>query len=595
MTDGTLSADRTTLNQLFRKQAVYRVPPYQRQYSWQEEHFRDLWNDIQHGIRFDRIHHLDEITVVPFRDDDPTRLEVIDGQQRLTTLAVFISALRDVYDERGGPGKYVEQLQDLLEASDRDANAVRRLKLLEEPGDDESYQQIYDGDGADGLECQIGAAYRFYKRRLLSTDAEKLDEIRAYIIDSLSFVLTTVEDLDQAFIMFETTNSRGLELSALQMSKSILMRVAHRRGKSDASEVQRVWMDILRSAESADSSKPKRAIKDVLLVTDRFETPIDMSNREFVQHVRKVFGEQTTEPVADVLRWLDEELEEYEQIKQARVSRFRRDQNARVNSLIRQFNVKNSYSGIILFWLFRNVDEIGTLTEALDWCSRLSLRSFLADLTAHKKRDAIQGVYQQLTDGLEPKAAVQSQIRERTPSDQSLEYELRQRDFPRNEATKYVLYRVEAEHFGGPAVRGGDFPTAGEDVEVEHVAPMQAFSAKKYSAWRPALDNDEERFNTERRSIGNLTLLRSRQNQAAGTEPFADKCDKYRNSDFGMSQQLATEYDRWEFSQINSRTQYMANLAVRTFSANGYSSPPLSRVESDGGSTIQDFIGVADE
>lgn len=589
-----LSADRTNLNDLFRKQAVYEVPEYQRQYSWQEEHFRDLWNDIQQGIAYERVHHLDEITVVPFRDDDPTTFQVIDGQQRLTTLAILIAAMRDVYDERGGPEKYVKQLHGLLEASDRDANPVRRLKLLEQPGDDEAYETIYNGGNVDAVNGQIGDAYRFYKRRLMTCDADRLDEIRAYIIDSLSFVRTVVEDLDQAFVMFETTNSRGLELSALQMAKSILMRIAHRRGESTASEVQRVWMNILRNAESADSNKPKRAIKDILVVTDRFETPVELSNRGFVQHIRTVFGEQTDEPVADVLRWLAGELESYEQIKRARVSRFAEDENAHINSLIRQFNEKNSHSGLILYWLFNNTNDVGRLIGALDWCSKLSLRLFLADKTAYKKRDAMQGVYKDLANGIKPKNAVKRQIRERTPNDRSLELELEQRDFPRNDALRYVLYRVEVDHFGGPAVRGSEYLAAGEDVEIEHIAPMQAFSAKKYSAWRPALDNDSERFDAHRRRLGNLTLLRSRQNQAAGTEPFADKCNKYRNSDFGMSQQLEKEYDEWGFSQIVKRTGTMANLAVRTFSTDGYTAQPLSKVESDGGRTIQDFLGESD-
>jgi hypothetical protein len=585
-----LSADRTNLNELFRKQAVYRVPEYQRQYSWQREHFQDLWNDIQQGIAYDRMHHLDEITVVPFRDDDPTTLEVIDGQQRLTTLALLICAMRDLYTDRGGPEKYVNQLHALLEATDRDANTVRRLKLLEEPGDDEAYETIYNAGNVESVSGQIGAAYRFYRNELESCDADRVDEIRAYIIDQLSFVRTVVEDLDQAFIMFETTNSRGLDLSALQMSKSILMRIAHRRGKSKPSEVQRVWMDILGSAKTADGSKPKRAIKDILVVTDRFETKIELSNRGFVQHIRDVFSERTDEPVADVLRWLADELEAYERIKRARVSRFSNSQNAHANSLIRQFNVKNSHSGIILYWLFRNCTEPGEIISVLDWCSKLSLRLFLADKTAYKKRDAIQGVYRQITDGIDPAAAIQKQMRESTPNNRSLELDLQQRNFPRNNAIKYVLYRVEAEHFGGSAVSSSQYLTAGEDVDVEHIAPLQAFSADKYSSWRPALENSEEQFDAHRKKLGNLTLLRSRQNQAAGAEPFTDKCPKYRSSDFQMSRDLAKRHSEWGFEQINDRTKRIANLAVRTFSPEKYSARPVEQVESDGGSTIQDYL-----
>jgi hypothetical protein len=590
-----LSAERTNLSKLFRSNAVYEVPEYQRRYSWKKEHFRDLWNDINQGIEYQRVHHLDEITVVPFREDDPTTYQVIDGQQRLTTLAVLICAMRDVYSERGGPEKYVEQLHELLEASDRDANPVRRLQLLEAPGDDDAYQELYETGSSENASGKVAAAYEFYKQRLQSCSAEQLDEFRAYVIDNLSFVRTVVEDLDQAFIMFETTNSRGLELSALQMSKSILMRIAHRRGESSGSDVQRVWMNILDNAESADSSKPKRAIKDVLLVTDRFETPLELSNRGFVQHIRSVFEEQTTEPVGDVLQWLGSKLSRYEKIKQARVSSYNTDENAHINSLIRQFKQQNSHAGVVLYWLFNNTKGAGELISALDWCSKLTLRLYLAEKTAYKKRDAMQGLYKQLTSGIDPATAVRKQMREWTPNDRSLELQLQQRDFPRNKATLYVLYRIEAEHFGGSAIRASPFPTAGEDVEIEHIAPMQAFSAKKYSSWRGTLANDQDRFENHKRRLGNLSLLRSRQNQEAGTQPFIEKCDNYTASDFGMSKQLDRQFSEWGFEQITKRTEHMANLAVRSFSADGYTAEPMVRAESDGGNRLQDYVGETDD
>jgi len=314
-----------------------------------------------------------------------------------------------------------------------------------------------------------------------------------------------------------------------------------------------------------------------------------------VQHIRTVFGEQTDEAVADVLRWIAGELETYERIKRGRVSTYSDRQNAHINALIRQFNEKNSYSGLILYWLFSNTDDVGRLISALDWCAKQSLRLFLADKTAYKKRDAMQGVYNALANGTSPENAVKKQMRERTPNDRSLELELEQRDFPRNDALRYVLYRVEIEHFGGPAVRGSEYLAAGEDVEIEHIAPMQAFSAKKYSSWRPVLNNDSERFDAQRRRLGNLTLLRSRQNQAAGTEPFEDKCNKYRNSDFGMSQQLEREYDSWGYNEIADRTAKMANLAVRTFSADGYAAQQRSKIESNSIGTIHDFVGETDD
>jgi len=114
---------------------------------------------------------------------------------------------------------------------------------------------------------------------------------------------------------------------------------------------------------------------------------------------------------------------------------------------------------------------------------------------------------------------------------------------------------------------------------------MQSFSAKKYSSWRRELDNDKERFNKTRKLIGNLTLLRSRQNQVAGDSPFRQKCPTYQNSDFGMSQAVPNSYDSWGFEQIESRTRTMAKLAAKVFSFSRHDTRPHSSTD-PGGQTL---------
>lgn len=589
-----LDTEDTYLNDLFRKQAVYQIPEFQRAYSWEEKHLRDLWTDLKQAIAFDRDHHLDQIKLVPNRDVDPTTHQVIDGQQRLTTLSLIICAMRDIYEQRGGPEKYVVQLQELLEAKDKDANRVRRLKLLEGTGDDENYRQLFENGSTDSVDGNIAQAYDFYRSRLEQCDSERLNEFREYVIDRLSIVVLTVGSMFQAYVMFEG-NGRGLDLTPIEMSKSVIMKTAHRRDMSNSDTVKRLWAKILGLAESADPSKPRRAVNDVLLVTDRFDTPNDLTGDGFVRHIQHIFSNETDEPVEDVLSWLVTHLEEYERIKQANVTSFHKPQNARINSLIRQFTVKNSYAGLVLFWLFENRSQPGKLIPALDWCSKLSMRLYLADMTAYKKRDAVQGVWQDLKNGIPAPSAVKNQMRNYTPNDKALEIELNRRELSRNRATRNVLYRIEAEHFNGAAVGGSDYPTAGEDIEVEHIAPMQAFSADKYLQWRSVFNGEQDRFESHRKRLGNLTLLRSRRNVEAGTEPFSEKCDYYEKSDFEMSRKVDRRYGSWDFSNISERTSNMANLAVRTFSAGSYTSKPVDTVESDGGIKLEDYVGESDD
>jgi len=511
--------------------------------------------------------------------------------------------MRDEYQRRGLDSKYVEELQNLLQTKDRDANTVRNLRLLNEgdTDDDRQYELIFNGEPeSETIAGQIGAAYRFFKRKLKDCSRSRLDDIRGYTIHRLSLIRTVIENMVQAFVMFSTTNSRGLDLSKLEVVKSIIMRIAYREDE-DEERTRRLWANVVNIAKDADSGKPRRAIKDVFFVKDAASSPKSTSGAKrddaFINLMRSVFSDNGDNGVNDRLRWLIDMLKDYRQIKKAHVSRYNQHQNEHINSLIRQLNSKNPHSGIVLYWLFHNLDDPTELIEALDWGAKLTLRLYLAGKTASKRRSAIHGSITHLEDGMSPKRAFKEQMREWTPADRALEIQLKDRLFRKCETIKYVLYRVEVGHYAG-TVGGTRYPTGGEDIELEHIAPMRAFSANKYSRWREVVDNNETRFENERKRLGNLTLLRSSQNQAAGAEPFKNKCEIYRTSDFVMSKKIPEDYDGWGFDQIDARTRSLARLIVQTFSVDGYSHPrPVVREtdEDESLSRLQDFQRRASE
>lgn len=575
-----IKADEKTLGKLFERRAVYEVPQYQRRFAWGPEQFEDLWNDIQQGLKHERVHSLGEIKLVPQRDADPPKLEIIDGQQRLTTLAVLICALRDEYKRRAAEEKIIKQLQDLLQTQDRNANRLRRLYLLDVRGDDEAYETIYNSEKTASKEGAVYRAYEFFSDKVGQLSDRRLDQVRTYVMDGLSFIKTEVDDSDQAFIIFETQN-RGLELNQLERSKAITMRAAQRRADDEVTSIQRVWTKIIRKAESADRV-PRRPIRHVLSVAG--EWPYSQTSRrsgEFVEALREVI-ESLDESIEEYLWMVHERIKEYATLKNANISRFDGAHNSRLNSAIRQATEQNPRAGLPLYWLLKNVDPQGVLMAAVDDLAKLSLRLHLADVTSSQKRDALVSVYSKFTDGINPRDAIRKAAREYTPSDRALEIQLQDRLFRANKPLRYILYRIEAAEFDGPATNGTAYLTAGEDVEIEHIAPMQSFSAKKYSSWRRELDNDKERFNKTRKLIGNLTLLRSRQNQVAGDSPFQQKCPTYRNSDFGMSQAVPNSYDCWSFEQIESRTRTMAKLAAKVFSFSRHDAGPHSSTNPSG-------------
>jgi len=589
-----IKADEQTLESLFNRKAVYEGPEYQRRFSWGREQFNELWDDIQEGIKHERLHSLGEIKLVPMQGNDPEKLQIIDGQQRLTTLSVMIAALRDEYEKRGEADKYITQLEELLQTKDRDANLVRTLKLLDVYGDDDVYESIYTGDvDVDALEGPVATAYQFFVKKLSSCSGEKLDALRKYIIDGLSFIRTEVDDLDQAYIIFETQN-RGLDLDVLQRAKALIMQIAHRRSTGQTSEVQRIWTKIIRRCGQVTNTEYK-VISNVLIVNSPvnvFTAKLGDVKQNFVDNMAEVV-KNTDESVVEFLHWLESEVERYVKLKQADVSKYSDSQNSHINSLIRQFSAKNSWDGVVVYDLFNRQEKPGEIINSLNWLSKLSLRLYMSGAIGSEKRDAMRMVLRSLRNGSGVVEAVKRAMRNYTPKDPALKLQLENKEFKRNKATRFILYRIESQHFGGDAVSGCSYPHVGEDVQVEHIAPQLSFSANKYSRWRSVLNHDENRFEESRNLLGNLTLLRSRQNQAAGDEPFADKCQKYRVSDFNMSCVVEKGYDGWGFEQIESRTEKMAQLAVEAFSASP--SSPKKQLSTDKNGGVGRLMGESDD
>ncbi len=86
-----------TIKQLFgNTDALYQIPRYQRPYSWGDEQLEKLWDDLTESYESESNYFLGSvITAKP--EESSTYLDIVDGQQRLTTLTIMMCVYRDLY------------------------------------------------------------------------------------------------------------------------------------------------------------------------------------------------------------------------------------------------------------------------------------------------------------------------------------------------------------------------------------------------------------------------------------------------------------------------------------------------------------------
>jgi hypothetical protein len=270
-----------TVQQLFTVTYQYQVPPYQRGYAWEQRHVDDLWNDVSkagaHG------HFLGP--VVLYRSNDDTR-DVIDGQQRLTTLQILLALIRDRYVALGDPvplggegdrrsvaphslirqGGYSKKL--LLQSGDSNRAVIEDF-ILRKPDDPERKWVTNRQHIASLTKVQRARnkplldAYRRLDE-LLSTalnrssnPIERLAQIEETLVRRVTLVVLDLRSLEDAFLLFETLNDRGLRLSAADLLKSHLLSRfdAQHPGDPDAIEdASEMWDDMVDRLGGGDIS-----------------------------------------------------------------------------------------------------------------------------------------------------------------------------------------------------------------------------------------------------------------------------------------------------------------------------------------------------
>lgn len=240
----------------------YVVPLYQRPYVWQEEdQWAPLWEDILVLLRHEasdvgvQSHFLgaivlDQETQAPGRIPQYT---VIDGQQRLTTLQILISAAQRVMQQLGHSDP-AGIFADLTLNDSRKATGDDLLKVWPTNINRQAFKLVLapasvDG-GADDPANLIQEAHTFFRTRVAEwiddeqedgTPEERAEHLRVVISDLLKVVSITLEVGDNAQVIFETLNARGTPLLALDLVKNAVFQEATRQHEQVDQLYEEVW------------------------------------------------------------------------------------------------------------------------------------------------------------------------------------------------------------------------------------------------------------------------------------------------------------------------------------------------------------------
>jgi hypothetical protein len=551
-----LKTDDKTFLDVIGNGKTYRVPPYQRDYSWQEEQWEDLWNDLlQINKPTGGYHYMGAVVVEAHSENS---FVVIDGQQRIATLTILalavIRTLENLGDSEEEKKRNRERatVQRRIFIGEKDPDSLlENSKLRLNDANDAFFQdylvQLRVPQNPRGLSVSnslLWECLKWFTEKVKAqfSDGESLSTFLSRTVGRrLIFIWIRVEDELNAYTVFETLNARGLELSSTDLLKNYLF--SRVRVPSDLEALQRRWktlISIVRQERFPDflryhllcvypQIRKQRLFKQV---RDSIKTSEDIFNLMIALEARAELFAALSD--ADHEYWIEtpdarpfiKELQLFK-VRQmtpllfAAWEKFTREDFVRVLKLVSILSFRYTVIG-------------GLNTNALEPAYHLAAKSVL------------------LKESLTPRAVFQN-LKDIYVSDEKFFADFATKEIETNgqrkRLVKFILGKLQSDASG----KHFDYET--DPATIEHILPENPAAT-----W-------SETFSPERQQqfvyrLGNLTLLEPTRNRDVGNQTFAEKIAVYRESRYELTSTLASEPpEEWTPAAIEARQR---NLAARS-------------------------------
>lgn len=574
----TMQISPTTLsvNQLFSGNSEqFYIPAYQRRYSWRDQQTSELFDDLLY-LESNETHLLG--TVVCLTEDHVAginRLELVDGQQRVTTLSLLLFAFRARFNQLGLLDD-ASAVDRLLKARGQDNSTGPKLLLgdLDMPDFD---ALLAGAPKEDVKNARLWDAFSLLSRRLSEVPDHDVLALFSRVCGNARVIRLDIGRAKDAYKLFETINNRGLALSETDIFKNFLLGHASLLSDDVLASVRRSWQKVIVALDGTNpdrffrqltASRVQRKVTDsqvipefkrsYLLTVRGAEQLADSKRMGLVKATPVESNDRNRITIEEFAQGLAQAAGVYGKIHSAGFP------SARVNELLADLNrIRAIPAYVFLLDLFQRDVEEGVVLRILWMLQVFMLRRHICEYRTGELGDIFPRLAQLPDVGLAD--AVASELERFMPPDDEFRVKLPSHDFSGQARgrVRYMLVQLEQLEHGGTREL---LVAGGQDVHVEHIIPQKIKtkrSKKRFGDWETYLGPvDAMRHRDEVNTLGNLTLLSGALNIVASNNPYQAKVPEYRKSAIKLTLRIPTEYEEFRFDQARARGEALAEKAV---------------------------------
>jgi hypothetical protein len=561
MSASNFKTENNTYRKLIGNGLTYHIPRFQRDYSWTDEEWEDLWSDILESVRDggESAHYMGYLVL---QSQDEKTFDVIDGQQRLTTLSLIVLAvlknLQRLIEDKKSPDdnkRRLDQIRQSYIGYLDPVTLITRSKLSLNRNNDNYYQTYLVAlghlpqRGLRASEHNLRKAFEWYDRRVRDYSKKEggdegiaLASLLESMSDRLFFTVISVTDELNAYKVFETLNARGVRLSSTDLLKNYLFSVLS-KNTNNSEEMQSLenrW-------ESMVSKLGAESFPDFLRIHW-------ISRRNFVRQsdLFKTIRGRITERagVFDLLRSMEEDMDTYLALTNPEASNWPPQWKNWAQQL-RMFRVRQPFS--LLFSAHRKLkdDDFATVLRA---CVMISFRyNVIGSLPTHEQEKIYSNTAQKLNNNETYSAGqVLESLQSIYPKDEMFktafsEKIIRTTDARNNRVVRHILCELERQNSNNSV----DFESA--LLTIEHILPQNPdFGWENFS---------DEEVNALVYRLGNMTMLEKKPNRDLSNSSYEHKRPVLQESNFGLTRKLAEENANWTPERIAAWQKKLSDIA----------------------------------
>jgi hypothetical protein len=537
------------------------IPRFQRAYSWEPDHISEFWEDIIENLS--ETYFIGSMVVFTV---DRSALAVVDGQQRLTTLTILLCAIREGFKELGKED-LADGLQAYIEQKNRENKTVYVLQT--ETSFPYLQEEILKNGPAEAPfdigheEEAIQKAFKIFSDQIASKFVEFLgnkeqkkednvqdatdwlSQVRDTVFD-LNVILVTLDNEDDAYLIFETLNTRGKDLALADLLRNHFAKYIKTVSGVDQSKLK--WGKVLDTISSAPMP----------LDPDTFIVHSWQSRYDFVTKAKTFPKLKAAVTKKNAKAHLDRFMSDSEHWRSIFDTDFNwskaEKEAARSLAALRVFKVVQPTPGILsLIRAYKDeVIKYRALKNALANIEKFHF-SFNA-ITSSRSSGGISGMYSSLgravflannsNDAGKAIADLVDKLRAREVAESEFDAGFEQVIYTTGHSSQkalvqYILKKV-AIHESQPFV--GDT----EDLTIEHILPQSS-----------AKDGNDEKLIGQ---LGNLLLVDSKTNEMLSTKDFKEKKAILKDRGYKLPQELE-DVDKLDEEVIRLNTMRLAVLA----------------------------------